>query len=160
VGCGTGRDAVHLARAGWQVTAVDAVETALDKARARAAEEGVNVQWIAADVSALGRLGLDPGYTLLYDFGCIQGLDDAARRGTAAGLTQLAAPGATLLLVAFKPRRRLLFPRGMDRDGVAALFGDGWELVDVQSVVEPDMPPPVRRLRPTLYRLKRALPQG
>jgi ubiquinone/menaquinone biosynthesis C-methylase UbiE len=29
VGCGSGRDAVHLAKRGWQVTAVDFVEKAL-----------------------------------------------------------------------------------------------------------------------------------
>jgi 2-polyprenyl-3-methyl-5-hydroxy-6-metoxy-1,4-benzoquinol methylase len=94
IGCGSGRDAVHLAGNGWQVTAIEFVDKALERAKQRAAEEGVEVQWVSGNVGELGRLGLEPGYSLLYDFGCIQGLSDSARRGAAAGLTELAAPGA------------------------------------------------------------------
>jgi SAM-dependent methyltransferase len=155
VGCGSGRDAVHLAGRGWQVTAVELVDKALARAKQRAADEGVEVQWVRGDVGELGRLGLEPGYTLLYDFGCIQGLSDSARRGAAAGLTELAAPGARLLFLAFKAGRRLVLPRGMDMEHVVALLGTTWELQHAESVVTEDMPPPVRRAEPTLYRLAR-----
>ena len=155
VGCGTGRDAVYLAKRGWQVTAVDIVDTAIARARQRAADEGVEVQWVAGDVSALGGFGLEPGYTLLYDFGCIQGLPDAARTGAAAAMTALAAPEATLLLAAFAPARRALLPRGMGTDEVIGLFGDGWELVHAEPDADPAAPLPVRRARPTAYRLVR-----
>jgi SAM-dependent methyltransferase len=156
VGCGSGRDAVHLAAHGWQVTAVELVDKALETARERAAEEGVEVRWVRGDVGELGRLGLEPGYTLLYDFGCIQGLPDSARQGAAAGLTELAAPGARLLLLAFKGARRLVLPRGMDTDQLLALLGNAWELQRARSVVSDDMPPPVRRAEPTLFWLGRS----
>ena len=135
IGCGSGRDAVHLAGRGWQVTAVEFVDKALARAKQRAAEEGVEVRWVRGDVGELGRLGLEPGYSLLYDFGCIQGLSDSARRGAAAGLTELAAPGARLLLLAFKAGRRIMLPRGMDREHLFALLGNGWDLQHAQSVV-------------------------
>lgn len=73
VGCGSGRDSVYLAKRGWQVTAVDAVEKALAAAQQRAADERVEVHWVTGDVAQLARLGLEPGYDLLYDFGCIMG---------------------------------------------------------------------------------------
>jgi SAM-dependent methyltransferase len=155
IGCGSGRDAVHLGKRGWRVTAIDFVDKALARARQRGLDEGIEVQWVQGDVADLGRLGLEPGYTLVYDFGCIQGLPDPARRGAAAGLTELAAPGARLLLLAFKAARRLLLPRGMDREHVVALLGEGWELEDARSVVSEDMPPPVRRAQPSIYRLSR-----
>jgi len=155
IGCGSGRDAVHLAGRGWQVTAVEFVDKALARARQRATEEGVEVRWVRGDVGDLGRLGLEPGYSLLYDFGCIQGLSDSARRGAAAGLTELAAPGARLLFLAFKAGRRIMLPRGMDKEHLVALLGNGWDLQHAQSVVTEDMPPPVRRAQPTLYRLAR-----
>jgi SAM-dependent methyltransferase len=155
IGCGSGRDAVHLAGNGWQVTAIEFVDKALERARQRAAEEGVEVKWVSGDVGELGRLGLEPGYSLLYDFGCIQGLSDAARRGAAAGLTELAAPGARLLFLAFKAGRRVMLPRGMDREQLVALLGDGWDLENAESAVTEEMPPPVRRAEPTLYRLTR-----
>ena len=155
IGCGSGRDAVHLAGHGWQVSAVEFVDKALARARQRAAEDSVEVQWVRGDVGELGRLGLEPGYSLLYDFGCIQGLPDSARRGAADGMTQLAAPGARLLLLAFKAGRRKVLPRGMDTEHVLALLGEGWELRRAESVVTEDMPPPVRRAEPTLYWLAR-----
>ena len=155
VGCGSGRDAVHLAKRGWRVTAVDFVDQALDQARKRAAEEGVEVEWIRGDVGELGGLGLEPGYSLLYDFGCIHGLPDPARRGAAGGLAELAAPGATFAMLAFAAGRRLVLPRGMDREEIVALLGGGWELEHTQSVVREEMPRPIRRANPTLYRFSR-----
>ena len=107
-----GRDAVCLAKRGWRVTAVDSVDRALASAQRRAAEAGVEVQWVKGDVAALDWLGLEPGYNLLYDFGCIHGLSDTARRGAAGGLTHFAAPAATLLMVAFKAGRGIVLPAG------------------------------------------------
>jgi SAM-dependent methyltransferase len=155
IGCGSGRDAVHLAGRGWEVTAVDVVDKALERARQRAVDEGVEVRWVKGSVGALGRLGLEPGYSLVYDFGCIQGLSGPERRGAAAGMTELAAPGARLVLLAFKAGRRVLLPRGMDTDDLLTLLGDGWELERAESAVIADMPPPIRRADPTLFRLRR-----
>jgi SAM-dependent methyltransferase len=155
VGCGSGRDAVYLAARGWRVTGVEFIDRALATAKQRAAKEGVEVEWVRGDVAELGRLGLEPGYGLLYDFGCIHGLPDAARRGAATGLTELAASGATLLIFAFKARRRMLLPRGMDTEDVVALLGNDWDLEQSQPVPTEDMPPPVRRAEPTVYRLIR-----
>lgn len=156
VGCGSGRDAVYLAKRGWQVTAVDFVDAAIAKARQRAAQEGADVEWVTGDVSDLPGLGLKPGYSLIYDFGCVQGLPDAARQGAAAGITALAAPGATLLVAAFAPGRRVLLPRGMSEEDVKGLFGAGWTLEAAESAVDPSAPALVRRARPTGYRLRRA----
>ena len=155
VGCGSGRDAVHLAKLGWQVTAIDFVDAALASARQRAEQEGVQVEWVQGDVGKLGEIGLEPGFALLYDFGCLHGLSDEARRGAARGLTDLAAPDATLLLLAFKAGRRIFLPRGMSEDQILTLLGDAWDLQSRQSQVSDDLPAPIRHAEPTLYRLNR-----
>lgn len=51
--CGEGRNALWLAQRGWQVTAVDFAEVALDKGRERAAKAGLELElnWIAADLT-------------------------------------------------------------------------------------------------------------
>lgn len=51
VGCGAGAESIALSRAGWQVTAVDLSQAALDRAAARAAEVGVSerITWTLAD---------------------------------------------------------------------------------------------------------------
>src|SRR4051812_10528508 len=50
LGCGTGANAVWLAREGFDVTAVDISPLAVAEARRRAEEAGVGVRFLAADV--------------------------------------------------------------------------------------------------------------
>jgi len=145
VGCGKGRDAIHLAKKGWEVTAVDLEERAIGKARERAAEAGAHVHWVVGDVAKLGTLATPPGYLLIYDLGCIQGLPDEA--------------AALAVLVAFARGRRMMLPRGMNRDHVEALFGPGWRLLgthDVLQLSDHKVPPAIRKARPTAYHLVKA----
>ncbi|MGD0982545.1 MAG: class I SAM-dependent methyltransferase [Acidimicrobiales bacterium] len=48
--CGEGRNAVWLASKGWRVTGVDFSRAGLAKARRLAADSGVGVTWVEADV--------------------------------------------------------------------------------------------------------------
>ncbi len=50
IGCGEGKDAVFLAQNGYLVTAFDAAETGLEKARSLAEHHGVQVDFFQADV--------------------------------------------------------------------------------------------------------------
>jgi SAM-dependent methyltransferase len=155
VGCGSGRDAVYLANRGWRVTAVDFSEEALATAKRRATEEGAQVEWVQGDVGRLDRLELEPGYNLIYDFGCIQGLGDRSRQGAAAGVSRLAAPGTSLLIFALKAGRHIVLRRGMDQADVLALLGGMWDLEQAQPMASDPMPAFVRRAKPTVYRLLR-----
>jgi SAM-dependent methyltransferase len=51
VACGEGRNAVWLAERGWQVTGVDFSQVGIDKGRRMAADRGVHVDWVCADVT-------------------------------------------------------------------------------------------------------------
>jgi SAM-dependent methyltransferase len=48
--CGEGQNAIWLAQGGWQVSAVDFSEVAIEKARARSTEAGVAVELECADL--------------------------------------------------------------------------------------------------------------
>jgi 2-polyprenyl-3-methyl-5-hydroxy-6-metoxy-1,4-benzoquinol methylase len=48
--CGAGRNAVWLAERGWRVTGADFSDVALANARGLAAERGVEVEWVDADL--------------------------------------------------------------------------------------------------------------
>jgi SAM-dependent methyltransferase len=127
LGCGTGVHALYLASQGWQVTAIDNVERALQHARARAEAKDVTVEWVNGDVSRLGQLGLEPGYTLVFDRGCYHGLRPGEREAYASAVTALATQGATLLMWASQPNRRLLEPAGADGAEIAARFAE-WDV--------------------------------
>ena len=154
VGCGTGAQAVYLAQRGWQVSAVDAVPRPLARARARGQAAGVSVDWILADVARLGRLGLEPGFTLAFDRGCFHGLDDAQRGACADAVTDLAAPGATLLMMAFAPNRVPMAPRGIEESEILARFAN-WRLVSAETKGERESTGPLRNVPLTWYRFVR-----
>src|SRR4030088_33123 len=115
LGCGTGRQSVYLAERGWQATAVHLVERPLAAgpppgAPRRGGRGGGGGG--RGDGSRLDARGRAPGFDLLYDAGCFHGLPAAGRDGYVRGVTELAAPGARLLLMAFGPGFRGAAPRG------------------------------------------------
>jgi cyclopropane fatty-acyl-phospholipid synthase-like methyltransferase len=154
IGCGTGSQAVYLAQNRWAVTGIDAVERPLRRARARASEAGVTVDWIRADVAQLADLSLVPGFTLVFDRGCYHGLSDQERSAYAASVTELAAPGGTLLMMAFACNRVLIGPSGADQDEIVARF-DHWELASWQPDTGPPPAGPMRHVPRNWYRLHR-----
>lgn len=156
LGCGTGRDAVYLAREGWSVTGVDGVPKALDEARRRAAAAKAKVDWVQGDVTRLEDLGLAAGYDLVLDRGCFHGLSDEDREACARGVNALAAPGASLLIYAFAPGFHGPAPRGISGQDIAAHFGPDWELVSSERDAMPDPPAWMRNPDPSWHRLKRA----
>jgi SAM-dependent methyltransferase len=156
LGCGSGIWAVELARRGWQVTGVDFVPKALRRARARADEAGVGLRLLAGDVTDLGAAGIGSGFELLLDFGCFHDeLTDEQREAEAREATAVAAAGATLLIMAWKPGRRGPLPRGASPEDIQAAFTE-WRLVDdVEMDLPARAPGYVKRAEPHFYRLRR-----
>jgi SAM-dependent methyltransferase len=154
IGCGTGTQSVYLAQNGWRVTAIDAVDRPLARARARADASRVEVDWIRADVTELGSLGIEPGLSLAFDRGCFHGLNDRERAAYAAEVTALAAPGATLLMMAFAPSRVPGAPSGVEDGELAGRFG-AWTLSATQADSEGEPAGPMRNVPRHWYRLTR-----
>jgi SAM-dependent methyltransferase len=127
LGSGLGAKAIYMAARGWDVTAVEAVPRALREAKRSAEAAGVKVDFRLGDVTRLGELGLEPGYWLLFDFGCYHGLKAAERTRYAEGATGLAATGATLLMMAFT-RALPPVPSGVSESELRERFGPAWEL--------------------------------
>lgn len=156
LGCGTGADAVHLARRGWTVTAVDVVPKALAAGKRRAEQAGVDVQWIRGSVADLDRLPLQPPYRLIIDMGCFHGLRSSERAAYAAGVTGVASPDATLLMFAVDPGRRGPAPRGTDPDQLRRLFGASWHVDQPEPATDVELDGgPLRNAVPSYYTLRR-----
>ncbi len=91
--CGTGRNALYLARQGWTVTAVDGSAEAIHRLRERASEDALSVDAHAADLQ-LHQFPIEANswglITICYYLQ--RDLFEVAKRGL--------APGGTLLVIA------------------------------------------------------------
>ncbi|MFE2722142.1 class I SAM-dependent methyltransferase [Kitasatospora sp. NPDC059327] len=143
VGCGEGADALWLAGAGWDVTALDVSGVALERAAGHARATGLTVRWVHA--------GLAEAVLPRASFDLVSAQYPALPRtpGAAAERALLAAvaPGGVLLLVHHAGMEtRRTHDSGFDPADyvwpsmVAALLDDDWEIeVDEQRPrVAPD----------------------
>src|SRR5437867_10367526 len=65
--CGTGRMALRLAAQGYQVTGVDIVPEMIARARQKAAEHRVSIEWVVADARAFQLQKQLPGIYMLMN---------------------------------------------------------------------------------------------
>lgn len=96
LGCGTGTNAIYLAKHGWQVTAVDFVASAITKARKKAIQEGVKIQFLVEDVARLH--GITGPFDLILDIGCFHSLPDQEGKAYLRHVAQLLDQQGTFLL--------------------------------------------------------------
>lgn len=101
LGCGPGRNALHLASAGFAVDAVDLSPAAIAWAEDRAREAGADVRFLCGDAFALAETALTGPYDLIYDSGCFHHLPPHRRISYLALLDRALAPGGHLALTCF-----------------------------------------------------------
>ncbi|NUR90332.1 MAG: class I SAM-dependent methyltransferase [Nonomuraea sp.] len=137
LGCGTGTNAIYLARHGWDVAAVDLIDHAVDQARKKTAEAGVPVRVLHGDATRLDELDVPGPFDLFFDLSCYCGIPLHRRDAYATGLTQRAAPGALLLMFGYGPEPAenpafeiKSWAAGVTADELRSRFA-GWDLIDV-----------------------------
>jgi SAM-dependent methyltransferase len=131
IGCGAGAEATWLAQHGWDVTALDVSQVALDHAAIRAREAGVDVNWVQGRLEdlALDRRGFDL-VTAFYP-----ALRHSNGHLAEQALLNAVAEGGTLLIVHHadvdveKAKSYGFDPADyLSHDDVAELLGDDWEV--------------------------------
>ncbi|MGE7384543.1 class I SAM-dependent methyltransferase [Streptomyces sp. NPDC004126] len=102
LGCGPGRNALHLASLGFEVDAVDLSPTAVAWAEERARETGATgVRFHRGDAFQLTATELTGPYDLVYDSGCFHHLPPHRRVSYLALLDRVLAPGGHFALTCF-----------------------------------------------------------
>jgi SAM-dependent methyltransferase len=150
LGCGTGTNAITLARQGWTVTAVDFAAQGIIRARRRAAAEGVSVDFRVADATRLENL--QGTFDLILDIGCYHGLSREGQEAYVRNLERLLAPRGTYLMYGFFRQQNVNGP-GMLPDGLQPLDTDALELVSRVDGFD-------RRERPSTWVSFRRKPEG
>lgn len=156
LGTGSGIWGIELAKRGWQVTGIDIVESVLDRARERVADAEVEMDLVHGDVTDLRGAGIDDEYRLILDTGTFHGLTRDQREAMGQEVDAIAAPDASILMLAWEPRRRGPLPRGVSHKEIGAAF-PGWTVTEM-GPTHFQAPKPVEVLmRPDerWYRLRR-----
>jgi SAM-dependent methyltransferase len=152
LGCGRGQYTPELARRGWEAVGIDYVPAAVEAAAAKG--RGVDgLSYVVGDVTRLepARLGT---FDFFLDIGCFQGLDAGQRLAQGEGVSTLANPGATVLLLSFGPSRWRRLVGSASREEVQTAFA-GWEMLAVEPASTAGLGWPMNNTTPQWYRLRR-----
>jgi SAM-dependent methyltransferase len=129
LGCGTGANAVWLARQGFAVTAVDLSPAAIVRARDRAARANVSVRFLLGDVRQLRPTGGLCG--LFVDCGCFGAVQLADAAGYVEAIRRGARPGSVGLVLTGNDREPedCKGPPALSAGRFREVFGEPFDIV-------------------------------
>jgi SAM-dependent methyltransferase len=153
-GCGTGENALFLASKGFDVTGIDWSARAIEKARAKADERGIGVDFIATDALRLPDLGRTFGSAV--DSGLFHTFDDAGRTAYVRSLAAvIRADGLVHLLCFSELEPGTWGPRRVTQRELRDVFAPGWsvEAIDGFRFATRNTPDGARAWHATIRRI-------
>ena len=125
-----------------------AIEAAAAKSRGVAGRS-----YVVGDVTRLPSADLGT-FDFFLDIGCFQGLDPGQRLSEGSGVSALANPGATALLLSFGPSRWRWLVESASQEEVETAFA-GWEMLASEPTDTAGLGWPMNKTAPRWYRLRR-----
>jgi len=126
-GCGTGEHTLLAAASGADALGVDVAVRAIEIARAKAAERGIQARFAVADALRLDEL--DGRFDTVIDSGLFHVFDDEDRPAYVASLERVVVPGGRCLLMCFSEHQPGDGgPRRVTQAELRAAFATGWEV--------------------------------
>jgi len=133
VGCGTGEHALLAASLGLEATGIDAAAAAIERARHKAVQRGLQARFVVGNVLDLADLGEQ--FDTVLDSGLFHVLEDDDRSAFVEGLRGIVPPGGRYFLLCFSDRQPGVFgPRRITQDEIRAAFADGWRVDSIDPV--------------------------
>lgn len=131
-GCGTGENALYLASRGHDVTGVDIVPIAIERARNKARERGLKVDFQIGDALALGALGRN--FDNVIDCGLFHTFSDEDRPRYVESLAQVLRPGGCYHVLCFSEHEPPgEGPRRVTQQEIRESFAAGWEVRSIRE---------------------------
>lgn len=127
-GCGSGENAIEIARRGIEVVGVDVAPTAIRQAQAKAA--GLPASFLVADALQLHRLGRT--FASVLDCGLFHTFDDEERLAYVDGLAAVTERVLHLLCVS-DAAPGTEGPRRVSQAELRASFADGWRVASIDE---------------------------
>lgn len=117
IGCGTGDLSLWLAERGCTVTGIDFLSWPIQRAKQKASDRGLTVNFLQMDALAIGQI--PERFDSVTDCGLFHVFDDSSRAAYVAALSNLLEPGASLFVVLLQCRTRQPWAEESEPRGVA-----------------------------------------
>lgn len=144
VGCGTGENVLYLAARGYECWGIDFVPVAIERAKAKAAQRGINAHFIVGNALELDKLGRQ--FDTVIDCGLFHTFADEERPVFGQSLAQVLRPGGLLFLLCFSNEEPGTYgPRRISQQEIRDSFQDGWQVQQIEptpfeAIERPDGP--------------------
>jgi cyclopropane fatty-acyl-phospholipid synthase-like methyltransferase len=133
-GCGTGEHALMAAALGYEATGIDGSPVAIEMAREKARERGLDVRFLVADVLSMASLAVR--FDTILDMGLYHTFDDDQRVRYVENLRAVATAGARYLMLCFSDRQPGdTGPRRVSEQEIRRSFADGWRVDAIEPAV-------------------------
>jgi ubiquinone/menaquinone biosynthesis C-methylase UbiE len=144
VGCGTGENALYLAARGHETWGIDFVPVAIERAKAKAAQRGIDATFVVGNALELNKLGKQ--FDTVIDCGLFHTFADEERPVFVQGLAEVLGPGGVLHILCFSDEEPgSEGPRRVSQREIRDAFRHGWKVeriepVRFESIPRPDGP--------------------
>jgi cyclopropane fatty-acyl-phospholipid synthase-like methyltransferase len=139
-GCGTGETALFLAARGRKVIGIDFLDVPIERAKQKAADRNIAVQFLIKDALALQ--DWTERFDSVVDSGLFHVFPDGDRKKYVAGLQHVLKPGGRIFLMCFSDEEPGTFgPRRVTKKELQDSFAAGWAIESIQPMqieVRPD----------------------
>ena len=143
-GCGTGDTALFFAARGCRVTGIDFAKAAIRRARAKATEQKLDVEFLVKDALTLD--DWDVQFSTVLDSGLFHTLSDDDRRRYVQGLAHVLEPRGQLFLMCFSDEEPgTEGPRRVSQQELRNAFAQGWNIESIDAV-RVEVNPPFKEL--------------
>jgi cyclopropane fatty-acyl-phospholipid synthase-like methyltransferase len=132
VGCGTGEQVILAARYGAEATGVDIAELAIERARAKASQRGIEATFEVWDVLHLDRLGRQ--FDVVTDSGVFHVFSDEERPLFVDSVRSALRPGGMYYLMCFSDLQPGDWgPRRVSQSEIRNAFSEGWVIESIEA---------------------------
>ncbi len=131
VGCGTGENLLYLATRGHEVLGLDFVPLAIERAKAKAAQRGINAHFIVGNALELKKLGRK--FDTVIDCGLFHTFADEERPAFIKGLGDVLGHGGVLYILCFSDEEPgTEGPRRISQREIRDSFQGGWTVQQIE----------------------------
>jgi len=131
VGCGTGENLLYLAARGHDAWGLDFVPVAIERAKAKAAQRGINATFVAGNALELEKLGRH--FDTVIDCGLFHTFADEERPAFIKGLGEVLGPDGLLHIMCFSNEEPgTNGPRRISQQEIRDSFQDGWKVQRIE----------------------------